>query len=139
MNKNIFSPKGSIDQTFFIIYYIVLTVLYIACGLFLIIYVYKNNLPSLYYMWPLLLIKIFIAFNYKKRILDICKNLPVAVILGFILTFDIEGLAACQLIKDIQVSMLTFFVLGIFFLFIQPAIIALILGELDKQNNNTEN
>lgn len=138
MNKNILSPKGSIDQSFFIIYYILLTVLYITCGLLLIIYVYKNNLPSLYYMWPLLIIKILIAFNYKKRVLDICKNLPVAVILGFILTFDIEALAACQLIKDIQVSMLTFFALGIFFIFIQPAIIALIPGEIDKNRIDKE-
>ena len=110
MNKNILSPKGSIDQSFFIIYY----------------------------MWPLLIIKILIAFNYKKRVLDICKNLPVAVILGFILTFDIEALAACQLIKDIQVSMLTFFALGIFFIFIQPAIIALIPGEIDKNRIDKE-
>lgn len=133
LNNNIFSAKGKIDQSLFIIYYILLTILYIVGGLFLIIFVYRNNLPSLYFMWPLLIIKILIAFNYKKRLMDISNNIWISVILAFILTFDIEGLAACQLIKNVEVSMLVFFALGIFILFIQPAIIALIPG---KDENN---
>lgn len=139
MNNNILSPKGKIDQSLFIIYYILLTLIYIIGGLFLLIYIYKNNLPSLYFIWPLLIIKILIAFNYKKRLMDISNNIWIAVIFGFILTFDIECLVACKLIKDLQASMITFFILGIFILFIQPAIVALIPGKEDISttvNNN---
>ncbi len=140
MNNNILSPKGKIDQSLFIIYYILLTVVYIAGGLFLLIYIYKNNLPSLYFIWPLLIIKLLIAFNYKKRLMDISNNIWLSVILGFVLTFDTECLVACKLIKDLHASMITFFVLGIFILFIQPAIIALIPGKdnTPKQIENNE-
>ena len=65
-------------------------------------------------------------FNYKKRLLDISGNLPLSIVLGFLLTFDSEGLVACQLIKDPQVSMITFFAAALFILFVQPAIIAII-------------
>lgn len=90
------------------------------------ILVYKNNFNLLYFVWPLLIIKILIAFNYKKRIMDILDSLPLSVILGFLLTFDVECLAVCQFIKDAQTSVITFFAAGIFILFIQPAIVALI-------------
>lgn len=126
MNKNIFSPKGTINQSLFIIYYILLMLLYIVGGVLLLVFVYKNNLNSLHFMWPLLIIKILIAFNYKKRVMDILDNLPLSVTLGFLLTFDVECLAVCQFIKDAQTSMITFFAAGIFILFIQPAIVALI-------------
>ncbi len=126
MNKNIFSPAGKINQSLFIIYYILLMFLYIVGGIFLMILVYKNNFNLLYFVWPLLIIKILIAFNYKKRIMDILDSLPLSVILGFLLTFDVECLAVCQFIKDAQTSVITFFAAGIFILFIQPAIVALI-------------
>ena len=126
MNKNICSPKGTINQSLFIIYYVLLMLLYIVGGVLLLVFVYKNNLNSLYFMWPLLIIKILIAFNYKKRIMDILGSLPLSVILGFLLTFDVECLAVCQFIKDVQTSVITFFAAGIFILFIQPAIVALI-------------
>ena len=126
MNKNIFSPAGKINQSLFIIYFILLMFLYIVGGIFLMILVYKNNFNLLYFVWPLLIIKILIAFNYKKRIMDILDSLPLSVILGFLLTFDVECLAVCQFIKDAQTSVITFFAAGIFILFIQPAIVALI-------------
>ena len=126
MNKNIFSPAGKINQSLFIIYYILIMFLYIVGGIFLMILVYKNNFNLLYFVWPLLIIKILIAFNYKKRIMDILDSLPLSVILGFLLTFDVECLAVCQFIKDAQTSVITFFAAGIFILFIQPAIVALI-------------
>lgn len=138
MNKNILSPKGTIDQTLFIIYYLILTAIYIFGGLLLIIIIYKNNLNSLYFMWPLLIIKILIAFNYKKRIKDITQNLPLSILLGFILTFDTECLVACKMIKDDQVSTILFFIFGIFILLIQPAIVALIPGKDNKQPNAEE-
>ena len=126
MNRNIFSPKGISNQSFFILYYILLILIYIIGGVALLIIVYKNNFNSLYFMWPLLLLKLLILFNYKKRLLDISGNLPLSIVLGFLLTFDSEGLVACQLIKDPQVSMITFFAAALFILFVQPAIIAII-------------
>ena len=126
MNRNIFSPKGTINQSFFILCYILLISIYIIGGVALLIIVYKNNFNSLYFMWPLLLLKLLILFNYKKRLLDISGNLPLSIVLGFLLTFDSEGLVACQLIKDPQVSMITFFAAALFILFVQPAIIAII-------------
>ncbi len=141
INKNILSPKGSIDQLLFIVYYIALTALYIFGGLALIIIVYKNNLNSLYFMWPLLIVKILILFNYKKRIKDITENLPLSIFLAFLLTFDAEGLVACHLIKNPQVSTILFFTLAIFILFVQPAIVALIPGKNDliEEENQTTN
>ncbi len=132
MNKNILSPKGSIDEGFFILYYILLMILYIGGGLFALIFIYKNNLNSLYFVLPFLFIKILVMFNYKKRIMHISKNLPLSVILGFILAFDSEGLAACGLIKDAALSTILFFALAIFFLLIQPAIVALIPGKSEN-------
>jgi hypothetical protein len=133
MNKNIFSPKGKINQSFFIIYYILLLSIYIIGGVTLMVIVYKNNFNSLYFMWPLLLIKILILFNYKKRLLDIIGNLPLSIVLAFLLTFDAEGLAACQLIKDPQASMITFFAAALFILFVQPAIVAVIPSKEVKE------
>lgn len=129
MNKNILSPKGAIDECFFILYYLLLIFIYIGGGILTMIFVYKNNLNSLYFVLPFLLVKILIAFNYKKRIMHISRNMPLSVILGFILAFDIEGVAVCGLIKDIQTSTILFFALVIFFLLIQPAIVALVLGK----------
>ena len=133
MNNNIFSPKGKINQSFFIIYYILLMAIYIIGGIALMVVIYKNNLNSLYFMWPLLLIKILILFNYKKRMLDILGNLPWAIGLAFLLTFDAEGLVACQLIKDPQVQMITFFAAALVILFVQPAIIAVIPSKEVKE------
>ena len=133
MNNNILSPKGKINQSFFIIYYILLMAIYIIGGIALMVVIYKNNLNSLYFMWPLLLIKILILFNYKKRMLDILGNLPWAIGLAFLLTFDAEGLVACQLIKDPQVQMITFFAASLFILFVQPAIIAVIPSKEVKE------
>ena len=133
MNKNIFSPKGTINQSLFIIYYILLIAVYVVGGIALMVVVYKNNLNSLYFMWPLLLVKFLILFNYKKRILDIVGNLPLAIILAFLLTFDAEGLAACQLIKDPQTQMITFFAAALFILFVQPAIISVITSKKVKK------
>jgi hypothetical protein len=133
MNKNIFSPKGTINQSLFIIYYILLLTIYVIGGIVLLVLVYKNNLNSLYFIWPLLLIKVLFLFNYKKRMLDILGNLPWSIVLAFILTFDVEGLTVCQLIKDPQVSMIAFFAAATLVLFVQPAIIAVIPSKEVKE------
>ena len=64
---------------------------------------------------------------------DILGNLPWAIGLAFLLTFDAEGLVACQLIKDPQVQMITFFAASLFILFVQPAIIAVIPSKEVKE------
>jgi hypothetical protein len=133
MNKNIFSPKGTINQSLFIIYYILLLTIYVIGGIVLLVLVYKNNLNSLYFIWPLLLIKVLFLFNYKKRMLDILGNLPWSIVLALILTFDVEGLTVCQLIKDPQVSMIAFFAAATLVLFVQPAIIAVIPSKEVKE------
>ena len=60
MNNNIFSPKGTISQSLFIFYYILLMVIYIFGGLLLILYVAKHHLNFMYFILPLLIIKFLI-------------------------------------------------------------------------------
>jgi len=136
MNKNIFSPKGMIDECFFIIYYIILIAMYIILGALILIYVYKNNLNSTYYVLPFLLLKLLIMFNYKKRLRHIGLNLPLSIVGGLILAFDTECVVACSLIKDIAASMILFWVLLIFFIIIQPAILTLIPGKNAAKPDN---
>lgn len=139
MNKNILSPKGTIDQFSFIIHYLILTAIYIFGGLFLIIIILKNNLNTTYFILPLLIIKILITFNYKKRLKDITQNLPLSIFLALLLTFDTECLVLCKMIKDTQISTILFFIFGIFILFIQPAIVALIPAKENKTTQDSEN
>lgn len=128
MNTNIFSPKGKIDELHFILYYILLIAIYIVGGVLTLMYIYKYNLNSLYFVLPFLFVKVLIAFNYKKRLSDISNNLPLSVVLGLILAFDSELVAACGLIKDTQLSTILFFTMLIFFMLIQPAIVGMIPG-----------
>lgn len=126
MNKNIFSPKGEIDQSSFILYYILLVVLYIIFGLFLFTIILKNHYSLIYVGIPLFIIKILIAFNYKKRILQICKNLPVSVILAVVLTFDTDLIPLLHQPNNSQNPAIFALLAIIFTLCIQPAIVALI-------------
>ena len=135
MNNNIFSPKGSISQSFFILYYILLTTIYIVGGIFLFVCVYKHALNPFVFIIPLVLIKLLIAFNFKKRIFDISKNVIWSWILGVILTLDVEGISVCQSIKDPQASTITFFALLILTMFIIPAIVALIPSKAQNGKN----
>lgn len=134
MNKNIFSPKGTINQTLFIVYYFLLMAIYIFGGLFVIIFVYKHNLNSLYFLLPFFLVRLLLVFNYKKRIMDITSHLGWSITLGIILGFDSLALPACSLIGDKQTSLITFFALLIFIIFIQPAIVAMIPGKSETEN-----
>ena len=133
MIKNIFNPKGSINQLGFIINYIVLTLMYIVGGVILQILIHKYNLSILYFIFPVLLIKILILFNYKKRLLDVTQKVIISSILAFVLTFDTELLSFCQLIKDAQVSMIIFFIGVLFALFVQPALVAVLPSKSKKK------
>ena len=135
MNNNIFSYKGSISQSFFLLYYILLTLIYIVGGIFLFVCVYKNSLNPFVFIIPLVLVKLLIVFNFKKRIFDISKNTLWSWILGVILTLDVEGISICQSIKNPQTATIVFFALLILVLFIMPAIVALIPSKPKKVEN----
>lgn len=132
MSINAFSPKGKIDQTMFLVNYIILLLLYIVGGIFIITFIYKHNLSFLYFAFPLLFVKVLIAFNYKKRIMDITEKSGLSLILAIILSFDTELLTMCQLVKNPELSMLLFVGFGLFFLLIQPAIVALLPSKSAK-------
>jgi len=126
MNINIFSPKGKIDQIMFLVNYIILLLFYIVGGIFIISFIYKHNLSFLYFAFPLLIVKILITFNYKKRIMDVTEKSGLSVILALILAFDTELLTMCQMVKNSELSMILFVGFGLFFLLVQPAIVALL-------------
>lgn len=134
MQKNIFEPSGKIGQKDFITNYILLLMTYILGGTLIFFLVNKYHLGITYIVLPLLLIKTLIAFNYKKRILDITEKLIPSIIWAIILTFDTELLTFCQTIKNVQLSIFLFVIFGIFIILIQPAIVALIPAQ--KTNNN---
>jgi hypothetical protein len=126
MNKNILSPRGTLNSSFFIWYYMVLIVLYLASGVLMINLIIKYGINTWSFIWVLLLFKILLAFNYKKRLLEACNNLFWSVFLGFVLAFDTEILVFCRFIKDAKVSSMIFCILALIILFIQPAIVALL-------------
>lgn len=132
MNNNIFSAKGTINQSFFIIYYILLITLYIIGGIALMLIVSKNNWNLLYFILPLFFIKVLIVFNYKKRLFDYSRNLPLSIFWAILLSFDTESLVVCQLIKSAKISMVVFFAMATFILFVQPAIVTILPSR--KQN-----
>ncbi len=132
MNINIFSPKGKIDNIMFLVNYIILLLFYIVGGIFIITFIYKHNLNFLFMALPLLVVKTLIAFNYKKRIMDITDKSGLAIILAIVLAFDTELLTMCQMVKNSGLSMLLFVGFGLFFLLIQPAIVALLPSKSDK-------
>lgn len=121
MNDNIFSPKGKLDSSTFIIYHILLTVLYFAVGLLFFPLAQRSHIHPLFVMVLLLLINVFVMFNYKKRIFDIINNLFWAFIIAFILTFD--HLLLSYFIN--QKSHILFYVIVLLVFCIQPIIVAL--------------
>lgn len=125
MNKNIFSPSGTINQTFFIFYHILLVVLYIFGGLGIYLLCAKHNLNPLFFVVIFLFLKLLLIFNYKKRLMDITGNLTLSLIAGILLGLDIALLPFAGFIKDETVSTVVFFAMLILFVIIQPAVVAL--------------
>ena len=82
MQKNIFEPSGKIGQKDFITNYILLLMTYILGGTLIFFLVNKYHLGITYIVLPLLLIKTLIAFNYKKRILDITDKTYTLQLVG---------------------------------------------------------
>ena len=125
MNKNIFSPKGAINQTFFIFYHILLVSLYLFGGLGVYLFCVKHNLNPLFFVLILLFLKLLLVFNYKKRLFDITQNLMLSVFVGIVLGLDIALLPCAGFVENQTVSTVVFYALLIVFVFIQPAIVAI--------------
>lgn len=122
MNYNIFSPKGRIDNSTFIIYNILLLVLYFVIGLLLFPFAHAHHINSIFVILFLFIINIFIMFNYKKRFLDVLNNLFWSCFLAFVLTFDhllIPFVIARQ-------NHILFYLAIIFVFCVQPIIVALL-------------
>jgi hypothetical protein len=126
MNKNILSPKGTLNSSFFIWYYMILIILYLISGILLINLILKHGYNTWSFILVLLFFKFLLAFNYKKRLFEACNNLFLSVFLGFVFAFDTEVLVLCQFVKDARISSMIFCILAIIILFIQPAIVALL-------------
>lgn len=132
MNFNIFSPKGEIDRSTFVIYYILLTVLYFIIGWLIFPLFLKYKWNSVVVEILLFIVNLFILFNYKKRIVQFLKNLIGSVILSFILTFD-HLLLPILLQKDGDASFIVFLILVILIFIVQPAIVAMIPAKNNQE------
>lgn len=132
MNFNIFSPKGEIDRSTFVIYYILLTVLYFIIGWLIFPLFLKYKWNSVVVEILLFIVNLFILFNYKKRIVQFLKNLIGSVILSFILTFD-HLLLPILLQKDGDASFIVFLILVILVFIVQPAIVAMIPAKNNQE------
>lgn len=121
MSNNIFNPKGRIDRSTFIINYVVLATLYLILGIGLFSIASHNfklvPLPII----VLLLMKILITFNYKKRIFDCWNNLTASIILAIVFGFDAEIIS--PLLPKIGNSVWLFFLTVVLLFVIPPAIL----------------
>ena len=93
--KDIFTYKGEILRLPFLINYVILRLTFIIVNL-ISVYVLTSINPNIYSKiiviilgLLLILIELSIIFNYKRRILSICKNLPVSITLSILLTIPI--------------------------------------------------
>ena len=132
MNKNIFTPIGKIDQNWFLLNYIILITIYLVGGFFLICFIIKHEMSYLFFLLPFLIIKIFLTFNYKKRLMDITEKLWLSIVLGIFFGFDSIILPLIKVIKNFEISLILFWALNVFIIFIQPAIVALIPAKNNK-------
>lgn len=101
--KSICSPKGELGGIPFIINYIILVLLSVIfnyLGFLLTIEAAEyRNIPAFQFLTVLFLlitisIMIFVIFNYKRRFLNITKNLPISIILGIIFGCAVEIIMA---------------------------------------------
>ncbi len=93
--KDIFTYKGEILRLPFLINYVILRLTFIIVNL-ISVYVLTSINPNIYSKiiviilgLLLILLELSIIFNYKRRILSICKNLPVSITLSILLTIPI--------------------------------------------------
>lgn len=120
MSNNIFNPKGRIDQSTFVINYIILVSLYIILGVGLFAATSHNFKLVPLTISVLFFMKILFTFNYKKRIFDCTKNLQASIILAIILGFNAEIIS--PLLPKIGSSVWLFF-LTVVLLFVVPVLV----------------
>ena len=96
--KDIFTYKGELLRIPFLINYVILRLTFIIVNL-ISVYILTTINPSIYskiivIILGLLLIflELSIIFNYKRRILSICGNLPISITLSILLTIPIMTL-----------------------------------------------
>ena len=129
MSNNIFNPKGRIDQSTFVINYIILVSLYIILGVGLFVATSHNFRLVPLTISVLFLMKIFVTFNYKKRIFDCIKNLPISILIAIVLSFDAEIIA--PLLPKIGGSIWLFFLTVVLLFVVPPAILVCIPSRED--------
>lgn len=129
MSNNIFSPKGRVDRSTFIINYVVLIVLYILLGIGLFTIVKYDYKLILLPIIVLFFMKILFTFNYKKRIFDCTKNLQASIILAIILGFNAEIIS--PLLPKIGSSVWLFFLTVVLLFVVPPAILVCIPSRED--------
>ena len=88
MNYNLFNPKGKLDQSTFIIYYILLMSIYMIIGFLIYPNLLRHNVNLIIPNTIFIIINLLILFNYKKRFMECFNNLAISLILAIILTFD---------------------------------------------------
>lgn len=129
MSNNIFNPKGRIDQSTFVINYIILVSLYIILGVGLFAATSHNFKLVPLTISVLFFMKILFTFNYKKRIFDCTKNLQASIILAIILGFNAEIIS--PLLPKIGSSVWLFFLTVVLLFVVPPAILVCIPSRED--------
>ena len=76
MNYNLFNPKGKLDQSTFIIYYILLMSIYMIIGFLIYPNLLRHNVNLIIPNTIFIIINLLILFNYKKRFME-CFNNPI--------------------------------------------------------------
>ena len=126
---NIFSFKGKIDQSLFIIYYIILMIVFFTLGFLLVPKVINNKFSFYFVNLVLFVVNLLVFLNYKKRLFDIIGKLWLSIILALFLSFDHLVLPFVFLIFG-KFAMEVFFLTFIIIFCVQPAIV----GFLPAQN-----
>ena len=125
--KDIFTYKGEILRLPFLINYVILRLTFIIVNL-ISVYVLTSINPNIYSKiiviilgLLLILLELSIIFNYKRRILSICKNLPVSITLSILLT--------------IPIMILEYFIYPMVMILLNLLIIPAILAIIPAKNN----
>lgn len=121
MNYNIFSPKGKIDGSTFVLYYVLLMCIYFVVGFLIFPKLLLHRVNLVYPNLLFIIMNLLILFNYKKKLSECFKNPVTATILATVLTFDhlFIPFVLQHPVKTIE----AWFYLSVIFVFcIQPAI-----------------
>lgn len=94
---DIISPKGEISGSGFAVNYLILRILYFILTYIstFVLFSANQDIPafrilSFLFLILILIVELFILFNYKKRLLNICENLAISIVLAILFTFVAE-------------------------------------------------